>query len=251
MGDEREFKDHFSGHAAAYAQARPGYPPELFDCLASEAPGRTCAWDCATGSGQAAVALAEHFDHVVANDASRNQIRHAYPHPRVEYRVARAEAPGLPAGGMALVAAAQAVHWFDRPRFYAAARRALAPNGLVAVWCYGLVRLGEDIDGLIAELYEDILGGYWPPERRLIDEQYRTLEFPFAEIPTPLFLMRQSWTVQQLLDYLHTWSAVQRYRRREEKDPVSLVARDIARLWGAAPRREVQWPLHLRAGRPG
>jgi len=251
MDNDRGFSDHFSGHAEAYARARPGYPPELFAWLASEVPGRSCAWDCATGNGQAAVALAEHFDHVVATDASPEQISHAYPHPRVEYRVARAEAPGLPPQSMTLVVVAQAVHWFDRPRFYAAARRVLKPDGLLAVWCYGLARLDPDIDGLVAEFYEDIVGGYWPRERRLIDDQYRTLDFPFAEVPTPAFHMRQSWTLQQLLDYLHTWSAVRRYLRREENDPVALVARDIRRLWGAATRREVQWPVYLRAGRRG
>ena len=250
MDDDREFQDHFSGHAAAYAEARPTYPPELFAWLATESPGRACAWDCATGNGQAAIALAEHFDHVIATDASAEQLRHAFPHPRIEYRRARAETPDLPPASIELIIAAQAVHWLDRKRFYATATRTLREGGLIAVWCYSLFQLDPDIDGVIAELYEDVVGPYWPPERRLIDEHYRSLEFPFTEIPAPEFQMRQSWTLNQVLDYLHTWSAVQRYMRREERDPVQLVASEIMRLWGAAVRREVRWPLFLRAGRP-
>jgi len=55
------FRDQFSKQAALYSQCRPGYPAELFDYLASIAPGHSVAWDCATGSGQAAVPLARFF----------------------------------------------------------------------------------------------------------------------------------------------------------------------------------------------
>ena len=55
------FKDRFSGHAAEYALYRPHYPKELFQYLASLAPNRDAAWDCATGNGQAAEMLAEYF----------------------------------------------------------------------------------------------------------------------------------------------------------------------------------------------
>ena len=82
------FKDHFSGHAADYANFRPNYPPELFDYLASISPGRELAWDCATGNGQAAVGLAAHFDEIIATDASAQQIENARPHLRISYRVA-------------------------------------------------------------------------------------------------------------------------------------------------------------------
>src|SRR5437762_742522 len=54
---ESGFKDHFSRQAADYAKFRPRYPKELFRWLASVAPETKLAWDCATGNGQAAVAL--------------------------------------------------------------------------------------------------------------------------------------------------------------------------------------------------
>jgi len=37
-----------------YADARPSYPPQLFQFIASKTPSHNLVWDVATGSGQAA-----------------------------------------------------------------------------------------------------------------------------------------------------------------------------------------------------
>src|SRR5213075_3445009 len=100
------FKDHFSKQAADYAIFRPSYPQELFVYLGSVAPGRQLAWDCGTGNGQAAVALASVFDRVIATDASENQISNAQLHDRVEYRVAPAENSGIKSGTIDLIVVA-------------------------------------------------------------------------------------------------------------------------------------------------
>lgn len=242
------FKDYFSGHAAAYAAARPDYPTELFAWLAAMAPARGCAWDCATGNGQAAQALAQHFERVVATDASTEQIANATVHSRVEYRVAPAEAPGLEPASVDLVTVAQAAHWFDRPRFYDAAAQALRRNGLIAVWSYGLFTIDPALDGVIDGFYDHLIGPYWPPERKLIDAHYATLDFPFAEITPPEFVMQQTWTLAQVLAYLRTWSAVQRYQHAKHHDPVDTIASEFTRLWGDAPHRDVHWPLYMRVG---
>lgn len=242
------FEDHFSAHAAAYSAARPGYPPELFAWIAAGATDRRCAWDCATGNGQAAVALAGHFERVVATDASPEQIANARADTRIEYRVASAENPGLAAASVDAVTVAQAVHWFDRTRFYAAARRVLRPRGLIAVWSYGLFTVAPRIDSAIADFYNGPIASFWPPERRLIDERYATLDFPFEELRGPAFRMRHRWTLAQVLAYLRTWSAVQRYIARHGIDPVETLAFELARLWGSAESRDVVWPLYLRAG---
>lgn len=242
------FKDHFSGHASAYAAARPDYPPELFAWLAGKAPARNRAWDCATGSGQAAVELANHFAEVIATDASAEQIANAVPRPGIEYHVAPAEAPGLAARSIDLVTVAQAAHWFDRPRFYAAAREVLRDGGLVALWGYGLFEIDPGLDSLVGRFYRETVGPYWPPERRLIDERYVTLDFPFAEITPPEFAMRRTWTRERVLAYLRTWSAVQRYRKSSGDDPVRLIEPEFTALWGDRAEREVCWPLYLRMG---
>jgi SAM-dependent methyltransferase len=201
------FKDHFSGHAADYAAHRPTYPRTLVDFLASVSPGRGLAWDVGCGSGQLSTALAEAFERVVATDASERQVASAAPHPRVTYAVAPAEAGGLPDGAADLVVAAQAAHWFDLPAFYAAARRVARPGGIVALVSYGVAEVDDDLAPVVERLYRDVLGPYWPPERRHAEDGYRSLDFPFAEIQAPTLAMGVCWRLADLLGYVGTWSA--------------------------------------------
>ena len=244
------FKDHFSGHAAAYARYRPGYPPALFDYLATLPRHREVALDCATGSGQAAVGLARHFALVVASDGSVSQLRSAEPHPRVSYIGNLAEAPALRTACVDLVAAAQAAHWFDHARFYVEVRRVLRPGGVLAIWTYGLARVDPDIDAIVHHFYTQTVGPYWPPERRHVEAGYRTLPFPLDEIAAPAFELTMSWDLDALLGYLGTWSAVQRYTKETGMDPLPSLRAQIAPIWNSgATRRSVVWPLHLRVGK--
>ncbi len=244
------FKDHFSAQAAIYSRARPGYPAELFAWLASQAPSRALAWDAGCGNGQAAVALAAHFERVVATDPSAAQLTNAQAHPRVAYRVEAAEDPTLAAASVDLITIAQALHWFDLDRFHVAASRVLKPGGVIAAWTYALSRVCPDIDRVFMQLYEGRLAGYWPPERRHVESGYSDLAFPFEPIEAPAFAMRARWTLPQYLDYLRSWSASQRFLADRGEDAVSLMAADFAQAWGdPAQPREVDWPLSLRVGR--
>lgn len=245
------FKDHFSGHAAGYASFRPGYPPALFDFVTSLTPGRSLAWDCATGNGQAALGLAERFERVIATDASAAQIAQATPHPRIEYRQAPAEQSGLPDGAVDLLTVATAVHWLDFDRFYAEARRVLAPGGALAVWAYNLPRVTPEISALVDRLSYQIVKTYWPPERRWVDEEYHTLPFPFREVEVPALAIEERWDLSRLLDYIGTWSATQRYIQAHGQDPRELVADELAAAWGdPGQEREVRFPIMMRAGYP-
>ena len=240
------FKDHFSRDATAYAEYRPHYPGELFAWLAAQAPSRQLAWDVGTGNGQAAVALAEYFSRVVATDPSEKQLAGAPAHPRLEYRQAAEEA-AFPDASVDLVTVAQALHWFDRPRFWAEARRVLRPRGVIAVWCYELQRVSREIDRLIHRFYHDTVGRWWPPDRKLVEQGYRTIEFPFPEITPPEFSMTAEWTLEQQLGYIGTWSAVSRIREATGQDPVVGLRPELEQAWGAG-RRLVSWPLSLRVG---
>ncbi len=241
------FKDHFSTQSAGYARHRPHYPAELFAYLAGLA-GRRLAWDCATGNGQAAIALAGHFERVVATDASQAQIDAAIAHPAVSYRVAKAEASGLEDDSVDLVTVGQALHWFDTPRFFAEASRVLVAGGIVAAWCYELCSVSPACDSAVEHLYTGIVGPFWPKERRLIEERYAGIEFPGIELVPPAFEMKSQWTVDDMLGYLRTWSACQRYRRERGEDPVGLIDDELRRAWGTAPRK-VRWPLTARISR--
>ena len=242
------FEDHFSEVAADYAAHRPTYPARLFEILAATAPARTAAWDCATGNGQAAVGLAAHFERVVATDASERQIRHATPHPRVTYRVAPGETPDLPDASVDLVTVAQAAHWLDLDPFYEAARRAARPAAAIALWSYGLARVTPDVDEIVRNYHDVIVGPYWSPRRRFVDDAYRGLPFPFEEIDVEPLAMRHEWSLDDYLAYLGTWSAARAHRRERGEDPVSLIRADVASAWGSAPR-VVTWPLGVRLGR--
>jgi SAM-dependent methyltransferase len=247
-----EFADHFSGLAAEYARFRPHYPAELFAFLASVAPVRGLAWDCGTGSGQAAMGLADHFERVRATDPSAEQLSHASRHERVTYAVGRESQSGLPHGAAHLVTAAQAAHWFDLGAFYAEARRVLAPRGIIALWCYGAMQAGDDVDPILTWFYEERIGRYWPPERALVDAGFATLPFPFESIPAPALEMHAVMSRDELCGYIGTWSAVARGRIMEGADPLAELMARLTPLWpDAAVRRIVRWPLGIRAGHVG
>jgi len=185
------FADHFSVASESYAKFRPRYPDALFDFLADAAAARDDAWDAGTGTGQAAIGLARLFDHVTATDPSTSQIERATPHPRISYRVASAESSGLDDSSVDLVTAAQAVHWFDRTQFWTQVRRVLRSKGVIAVWTYLMFEIAPQIDEIVRKFYSGIVGPYWPPERRLTEQRYQTIEFPFAEFDAPEFVIEQ------------------------------------------------------------
>jgi SAM-dependent methyltransferase len=244
------FKDHFSRLAATYASFRPRYPGALFDYLAQCCRQRELAWDCACGSGQATVDLAQRFDAVIATDASSAQLAAAPPHPKVRYRLASAEASGLKSLSADLVTVAQALHWFELAPFYAEVERVLRPRGVLAAFTYGVLHVaGERVDRLIQEFYWDSLKTDWPAERQLVESGYRTLPFVFTELTPPTFEMREEWSLAQLIGYIRSWSATARYFERNTVDPAAALAESLACEWGNPDEsRRITWPLSLRIG---
>jgi SAM-dependent methyltransferase len=247
------FHDHFSGHADAYAASRPGdYPQELIHFLADAAPSRTLAWDAATGNGQAARLLAERFEQVIATDASGEQIANAPPHPQIQFRTTLSEASGIEQGTVALTTVAQSFHWFDFNRFFDEVRRVSAPQALVAVWCYDLARITPAVDALTDHLARDIVGPFWPPERKWVDERYQTIPFPFEEIEVPRFEMTARWSLERYLAYIQTWSAVKRFSKHHQSDPIDPYRSAFVQAWGGDQHeREIHWPIAVRLGRVG
>lgn len=240
----------FSRVARSYATSRPGYPDELFAWLASQARRRELAWDTATGSGQAALGLAQHFDRVIATDVSAEQIRHARAHPRVEYRVAGAEASGLAAASVDLVVAAAAIHWFDLDRFYREARRVARPGGVLAAWTYHVAHVEPPFDQVLGPFYRDLVAPYFAPGARLVDDRYRAIVLPGTALEAPAFTVTVRWTAAAILDFVRSWSGVQSYVEATGKDPVAGLAPALERLCGAPEAvHELRWPLYLRASR--
>lgn len=244
------FKDHFSSGSAGYAAYRPTYPIELVDALASISPGLARALDCGCGTGQLSVLLAERFREVIATDASAAQIEKARLRDGVTYRTALAEDSGLPDASADLITVAQAAHWLDLDKFYAEARRVARPQAVVALICYGVLHVEGAVDGAVQRFYYDTLDPYWPIERRHVENGYRSLPFPFEEIPLPSLAIEVQWRLDDLIGYLNTWSAVRAAEKALGSNPVDALAAALRRSWGDpdTPRR-VAWPLAIRAGR--
>lgn len=242
-------KDNFSKQSDAYARFRPDYPDALLRHIIAQVSHFDTALDCGTGNGQLALRLANHFGQVFATDMSAEQLRHAPARPNITYRQLPAEHTDFADRQFDLITVAQAIHWFDFDAFYAEVYRTLRDDGLFVATGYALFCVHPEIDLLLDEFYTDIVGPYWDAERRYIDAHYRTIPFPFEELPAPRFYQHYEWTLPALLGYLGTWSAVQHYRRQTGEDPVALLEPRLQAVWGRAETRTVSFPILLRMGR--
>ena len=244
------FKDHFSVTASGYAAHRPVYPRGVAVALAARSPGRALVWDAGCGSGQLSVVLGEVFDQVAATDASAAQIAEAVPHPRVRYAVAPAEVSGLANGSVDCAVAAQAAHWFDLDAYYREVRRVARPGGLLALVTYAVMEVDPQIEKLVEQFYWHTLEGHWPPERRVVEEGYRSLPFPFEPVQSPALALEHRWNADELLGYVRTWSAVQSLKKAGRAADLERFGEELRRAWGdPATARLIRWPLSLRLGR--
>ena len=244
------FIDAFSDTAERYAQSRPTYPPALFAALAAQSPARSCAWDCGTGNGQAALPLTEYFEIVQATDASAEQIAHAAAHPRLRYAVRTAEDCGLPAASVDLISVAQAAHWFDLPKFFAEVRRVARPGAVLALYGYDWFYMNRRLDALAQSFLWQPTSTFWSPNNRLLWDGYRTIDFPFEELPRLRCAIHLSWTLDQLFDFYVTVSSTRR-KIAADGDAFLHVAREqLTAAWGdPAKPRHVVMPMHVRWGR--
>lgn len=245
--------DRFSGHAGLYAQYRIDYPTDLLQFVLSFVPNQQTAWDCATGNGQVAGALADSFERVEATDISEKQLAQALQRSNIHYQLSRAEQTPFADHTFDLVTVAQALHWFDVDAFHREVRRVAKPGAVLAEWGYGLVSIGPDLDPVLIDFYRNRIGPYWDPQRKHIDDAYASLPFPFADAQRATFTIRRTWSLDRLLNYLRTWSAVQQYMHENEedpvwRDPVGPLGKQLAASWGDS-ERDVSFPVFMRIGR--
>lgn len=242
-------KDNFSTQAKQYAQFRPTYPAALYDFLYAQTPNKKLAWDCATGNGQVALALAQVFEQVYATDISAKQIEHAAKAINITYSIAPAEHTSFGNQTFDLITVAQAIHWFNFDHFFAEVKRTLKPDGFFAAIGYGLMTIDSELDEVIFKLYETILGEYWDPERKHIEQNYDTISFPFQPIAAPNLTITTKWDFNQLIGYLETWSALQHYLKANGSNPIKLVNDELKKAWGTDEFKTVNFPLIIKAGR--
>lgn len=241
-------KDNFSRQADIYAKYRPVYPQGLFDFILKYTHERQNAWDCATGNGQTAKVLAGYFEKVFATDISQKQIDHAQQAANIHYSVQPAEKTDFADDSFDLITVSQALHWFADDNFYEEAKRVGRPGSIFAAWSYSLLYISPEIDKLIRHFYADILGEYWDAERKYVDEEYKTIPFPFAEMTTPQFIMEYHWTIAELEGYFNTWSALQKFIAVNKYNPVDELMQNV-KPFMKNENLKIVFPLHIRMGR--
>lgn len=240
----------YSPYAKQYALSRPGYPGELFEYLASLTPLHDTAWDCATGSGQAARSLVNYFKKVIATDVSSEQIKNALKHKRIEYRVSSSEESGITDQSVNLITAASAVHWFNLPEFYDEVSRVITPGGIIAVWTYHVGYIEPPFDELFLHFYKDVLAPYFNEGARIVDNKYADISLPGTPVESRNFWVSIKWKLSDMLNFIESWSGTQQYIKVNKNNPVRLIEEKLISLWGNPDKvRLLRWPLFLKISR--
>lgn len=240
-------KDLFSSQSKIYAAFRPTYPKELYQFIFKHVNEKTAAWDCATGNGQVAQYLATSFKEVYATDISQQQLDHAVKEKNIFYSQSPAEQTPFRDNQFGLITVAQALHWFDRDLFYDEAIRVGKPGSILAIWGYGLMRVDPIIDPLIMEFYNETVGPYWDDARRIVEQAYQTISFPFREVHAPDFSINVQWTLEQLSGYFTSWSATQKYMNSKGNDPVPPFMKHLQKHWRDSAMT-ISFPIFSRIG---
>ncbi len=242
-------KKRFSNQADLYAKYRPTYPEEVYQYIFKHLNNQRAAWDCATGSGQVARYLSDYFDQVWANDISEEQLRFAPQKNNITYLNTPAEKSGLPNNTFDLITIAQAIHWLDFEGFYDEVRRTARENALLAVIGYGMIRISNELNPIIDDLYEHAFGQYFSKNRTYLDQRYQTIPFPFEEIKTPDFSRTYKWTIDQLEGYFNSWSAVQKIKTEQGYNPTDKTIRAIKSEVPETEKLSVSFPIFTRLGK--
>ncbi|XP_047326196.1 putative methyltransferase DDB_G0268948 [Impatiens glandulifera] len=235
----------FDKQAEIYADARPTYPKEWYSMLAGLTSSHTLAWDVATGNGQAAIGVAEYYEHVVATEVSKEQLNHVKPHPRIRYehtplslndddlvKLVGGE------GTVDLITVATAIHWFDLSRFYSVVNRLLrTPGGVLAVWTYSGFEVFPLFD-VVFKRFSDTTLPYFDPKVKYVLEEYRTLPFPFERLdlgfegnPKPMDMKREV-SFAGFLRFLRSYSGVTTAKERGVDLLSKEVVGELESAWG-------------------
>ncbi|PQQ13510.1 putative methyltransferase [Prunus yedoensis var. nudiflora] len=246
-----------------YLVARPTYPKEWFSMLAALTPQHSLAWDVGTGNGQATFSLGEHYEQVIGTDISESQLKQALQHPRVRYihtpvSMSDDELVALLGGenSVDLVTVAEAVHWFDLPKFYSLVKRVLRkPGGIIAVWGYNASVTSPTLDGVVKRFYETSKP-FWDRKRQYLWEGYRTLPFPFQSVglgsegePLPLDIPKEM-SFEGILRMLRSSSAVTAAKGQGVDLLSKVVIEELETAWGGVDLvRTVTYKAFMLAGK--
>ena len=240
-------QDHFSAIAPQYALGRVGYPEDLYRFLVAQCRTQDLAWDCATGSGQAALDLARSFSKVIATDISEELLALAPPHPRIFYHEVSAEESGIERDSVDLITVAQALHWFDLTRFWVEVMRVLKKGGVLAFWGYNWPVVEPGVDRVLED-FKAVISSSWPERSAVLHGGYSSIRVPLHDISSPTFEASARWELDDYVSHLRSWSATRYYRERTGEDITERFRPAFADAWRSG-RVPVKWPLILRVFR--
>lgn len=232
-----------SSHAHLYSKFRPVIPSVVVDRIVDylrrelqpDGPFRL-AVDVGCGSGQSTNAFARFFGHVIGVDVSEAQIEEAVKketHPNVQYHVGSASSIPVKEGGQRaeLVTAFEAAHWFDLDAFYREVDRILVPNGVLAITGYNNPELvdPEEKREEVAEHFRrirthDLTSKYYHENVRILENGYREIVPPFADVIRETVVDYFDSTVAELTGFLRSWSSVQSLKREHPDGAEEVVA---------------------------
>ena len=243
-------KDLFSKQSDLYARYRPTYPKELYEYILSFVKEKNTVWDCATGNGQAAVVLADHFKKVIATDISAAQIEKATLKENIEYLVCPAESTLFADNTFDLVTVAQAYHWLKWKEFKKEVTRVCKPEAIIAIWTYNRNKIGDKkIDDAIFSFYENVTKPFWDYERKYVEELYKTVEFDYELLPVKDFETTLNWQREDMIGYISSWSAIQKYIKVNGHSPIPMIEKELINLWPKGEVKKVSFPIYLKLGK--
>ncbi len=238
----------FGKESDKYNLHRPSYPAGVYEYLASRCSEKTMAWDCACGNGQVARHLVKFFQSVEASDMSENQIEHAYRHERINYSVQKSESTVFPDSCFDLICVAEAIHWFDIPKFYDEVKRTLKPGGLFSCWGYNSVRCEKSVNEIVKEILLSAIKPYSSHKNKMIRDRYETIGFPFKKIDVPEFKMIMNWNMDQFLNYVRTWSGYKIYRRENTHNLLAELEERLSEVWEQGTVKNFDMGFFMLAG---
>lgn len=244
-------KPVYSTSPALYRDCRPSYGSEIYSHISSLLKDNQKAWDCACGSGQATIEVAKFVDYVIGTDPDPSQLEKGAIAGNVDYLRASETVETFGEESIDLVTVATGIHWINRPKFYKEVERVLKKGGVLATWGYTGVDLNSEIDAVIKGIVKTHLMPYYPKEILIAFNGYQDIELPMNKIQSPNFDVVHNWDFEKLMNYIQSFTAMQRYLKTHGKSAVSLFRDELLEAWGGDKTsiKNLTWELHTNFSR--
>jgi SAM-dependent methyltransferase len=212
----------YDGLAARYDRSRPSYPPESIAHLRAEAGDLVADVGAGTGIFTRQLSGALHQARVIGVEASADMHREAERSSlgiaNLSFQQGRAEALPFEGKTLRMVTVATAIHWFDRPAFYAEVVRCLKPDGGLVV-LQNIRRWWEDkfladYEGLHEAAVQGYCRGRYPARHGTyeeIDVEGELLARPdFGDVTVSDFNWSRAMSHDEFVDFSLSSSITQR-----------------------------------------